>query len=517
MKLITKSPTNSTNNIHESYFNNRIKKNPYVNSELSLDKYEIINKSCNCSCHKHKHHHRFHQHILNNNLSINKFGKLEISQIMDNNKKVDENRNIQKNKSMNNLSTNPNIDYYTFKECENEYSANYNNNIQKNNINKNRANNYRYKDITTSKNNLYNNHSFVEVKDTSKSKKYTNKTYKVNIPRKELSKFYHYVGLRRYSYGKGKVETTNNSKNHKYTEIYENSGVNNNNKMIIINKNDNVDNHRYSYYKYSPKNSEPNFEIEEQKDSQIQTRIIKETDNTRLLEVKSPGKEQKNYYNKNLYCSGNRKNLFNNYTYNARINSNYNNMNYNNNNNNYRCKIIRNLYNNNYNDKNNNNYSYIEKKEIKENNLKVSNIKPNDKPTKFLTKYNHTPHCLFYRNANLALKNQSHTNIEDGNDLNDMSIRKKLCMLRNHRINNLNYNILRQKVRLSLLKKQIYNHKRNMLLNNKKNNYDNALYEKTKKIMDNDNYLENSNKKNNIDYEGKRKNNYVMDYNYNEQ
>ena len=134
-----------------------------------------------------------------------------------------------------------------------------------------------------------------------------------------------------------------------------------------------------------------------------------------------------------------------------------------------------------------------------------------------MTKYNHTPHCLFYRNANLALKNQSHTNIEDGNDLNDMSIRKKLCMLRNHRINNLNYNILRQKVRLSLLKKQIYNHKRNMLLNNKKNNYDNALYEKTKKIMDNDNYLENSNKKNNIDYEGKRKNNYVMDYNYNEQ
>ena len=189
MKLITKSPTNSTNNIHESYFNNRIKKNPYVNSELSLDNYEIINKSCNCSCHKHKHHHKFPQHILNNNLSINKFGKLEISQIMDNNKKVDENRNIQKNKSMNNLSTNPNIDYYTFKELENEYSPNYNNNIQKNNINKNRANNYRYKDITTSKNNLYNNHSFVEVKDTSKSKKYTNKTYKVNIPRKELSKF----------------------------------------------------------------------------------------------------------------------------------------------------------------------------------------------------------------------------------------------------------------------------------------------------------------------------------------
>ena len=48
---------------------------------------------------------------------------------------------------MNNLSTNPNIDYYTFKELENEYSPNYNNNIQKNNINKNRANNYRYKNI----------------------------------------------------------------------------------------------------------------------------------------------------------------------------------------------------------------------------------------------------------------------------------------------------------------------------------------------------------------------------------
>jgi hypothetical protein len=83
-------------------------------------------------------------------------------------------------------------------------------------------------------------------------------------------------------------------------------------------------------------------------------------------------------------------------------------------------------------------------------------------------------------------------------------------MLGNNRINNLNYNILKQKVRLSLLKKQIYEQKRNMILNNNrinntpKYNYDNGLYERTRKLMNNNNnYLGIGNNINNIDYEEK--------------
>ena len=90
-------------------------------------------------------------------------------------------------------------------------------------------------------------------------------------------------------------------------------------------------------------------------------------------------------------------------------------------------------------------------------------------------------------------------------------------MLRNNRINNLNYNILRQKVRLSLLKKRIYEHKRHMLLNNQRHNYDNELYEKTRKLMDNEKYLGNSNKKNNIILDEKNRINLNIKANSEEQ
>ena len=512
-----KSPNKSPQNVHESYFINHRKKNQNADSGLSLDNYEIINRPCNCSCHKHKHHNRFHQHPHCNNLPANKLEKVEISQII-NDKKVNEIRNIPKNRSMYNLSAKPDINYFALNDSKDIYSSNYNNYRyinQKQYPNKNKANYHRYRDIYASNDNLYNNHSFVEVKNTSQAKEIINKTCNENIPRKELSKFYHYTVLRKYPYGNGKVETINNSNNHKYIEIYANSGTNNvknndnnndNNIRVIINRNDKFNNHRYSFSKYVSKNIEPNFDNEEQKDSNAQSRILKETKNTRLLEVKSPGKEQKIAYNKNLIFSNNRKNLFNNYTYDSKVNYNYNynNRNYNNNTNNYRYKIIRNVNNN----MNNNNNSYIEKKEIKhnDNNNKIeSNNEPNNKPNniqnKYITKYNHMPHCLFSRNGNMDINHKCHTNINDDNIdniSNDSSIKRKLCMLRNNRINNLNYNILRQKVRLSLLKKRIYEHKRHMLLNNQRHNYDNELYEKTRKLMDNEKYLGNSNKKNNI-------------------
>ena len=63
---------------------------------------------------------------------------------------------------------------------------------------------------------------------------------------------------------------------------------------------------------------------------------------------------------------------------------------------------------------------------------------------------------------------------------------------------------MKQKVRLSLLKKQIYEENRNMLFNNKKKCYNhrliynNALYEKTRKLMDNNNFSQDEN---NLEYE----------------
>ena len=398
------------------------------------------------------------------------------------------NTNITKNKSEYNLTTNPYKNYYLFHEIKKNYVPHYNYNSEKKIIKNNsniKINNHSQKNIvSTNENNSYNNHSFIDIKEKSKNKENKNKLYKVQLQRKQLAKFYHHMGLRKYPYAKGKIETSNNTNNHKYTEIYENSGTIRNNINTVINTNKNYNNHRYSLSQYLPKNKNTNItDIEEKKDSDAKSRILKETSNTKLIEVKSPSKDINNNYNKNLYLSENKKNLFNNYSYDIKYD--YNN-NTNRNDNNYKYKVIRNVNNN---IANNNFY----KPELNGNNIYASNnfSNYNQVQNKCFTKYSQIPYSLISGNINIEQNNRYNNDVKMENENN---MKKKLCILRNNRINNLNYNILKQKVRLSFLKKQMYEQKRNMLYNSNKN-YNNqalkddyVLYEKTRKLMDNNNY-----------------------------
>ena len=512
MKLITKSPIKTNIYLHDSYFSNYKNRTPYIGSKFSLEKYEINNRSCNCSCHKHNgNNQKFHRDLSYNNLSSNKLRNVQLNSKSSNNDSTHKNQNMKKNKTEYNLimSPIPNQNYYLFRELKRNYVPRYNYNVEKtydnrNNINKNiNINNHNHKSVVSAnKNNSYNNHSFIDIKDTSKADENKEKLYRVKLQRKQLAKFYHYMGLKKYPYGKGKIETTNNTDNHKYVEIFDNSKENKNINSNIVNTNKEYNNHRYSFSQYLSRNKNGNDDQEEKKDSEAHSKIIKETSNTRLIEVKSPSKENRYIYNRNPYFSDNRKNLFNNNSYDIR--NDYNNKDNLNNNNNYKYKVIRNVSNT-----PNNKNTYNNRPELKLNNKYDSYITPNYNPiqNRHDIKYNHIPISFISRNPNLEQCHQYHLDME-----NDNSIKKKLCMLRNNRINNLNYNILKQKLRLSLLKKQIYEQKRNMILNNNrinntpKYNYDNGLYEKTRKLMNNNNnYLGIGNNINNIDYEEKHR------------
>lgn len=525
MKLLTKTPIKTNIYLHDSYFSNYKNRTPYIGSKLSYEKYEINNRSCNCSCHKHnRNNQKFHRDLSYNNLSSNKLRNAELNSKVSNNS-THKNQNMEKNKTEYNLIINPtpNQNYYLFRELKKNYVPRYNYSVEKtydnrNNINKNiNINNHNHKNVVSAnKNNSYNNHSFIDIKDTSKTDENKEKLYRVKLQRKQLAKFYHYMGLKKYPYGKGKIETTNNTANHKYVEIFDNSKENKNNNTNIVNTNKKYNNHRYSFSQYLSRNKNEKTELEEKKDSEAQSKIIKETSNTRLLEVKSPSKENRYIYNRNPYFSDNRKNLLNNYSYDIR--NDYNNIdNLNKNNNNYKYEVIRNVSNT-----PNNKNTYNNRPELNLNNKYDSYITPNYNQiqNKHNIKYNHIPYSLLSRNQNLEQCHQYH--LEHLDMKNDNTINKKLCMLRNNQINNLNYNILKQKVRLSLLKKQIYEQKRNMILNNNrinnihKYNCDNGLYDKTRKLMNNNNYLGLDNNINNIDYKEKQRINMNIDSNLEE-
>ena len=515
MKLLTKSPIKTNIYLHDSYFSNYKNRTPYIDSKLSSEEYEINNRSCNCSCHKHnRNNQKFHRDLSYNNLSSNKLRNVEMNSKVSNNS-TNKNQNMEKNKTEYNLIINPipNKNYYLFRELKRNYVPRYNYSVEKtydnrNNINKNiNINNHNHKNVVSAnKNNSYNNHSFIDIKDISKTDDNKEQLYRVKLQRKQLAKFYHYMGLKKYPYGKGKIETTNNTANHKYVEIYDNSKENKNINSNIVNTNKKYNNHRYSFSQYLSRNKNEKTELEEKNDSEAQSKIIKETSNTRLLEVKSPRKENRYIYNRNPYFSDNRKNLLNNYSYDIR--NDYNNIdNLNKNNSNYKYKVIRNVSNT-----PNNKNTYNNRPELNLNNKYDSYITPNynQNQNKHNIKYNHIPYSLISRNPNLEQCHQyqlEHLDMKNDNSI----INKKLCMLRNNRINNLNYNILKQKVRLSLLKKQIYEQKRNMVLNNNrinnihKYNCDNGLCEKTRKLMNNNNYLGLYNNINNIDYEEKQR------------
>ena len=156
----------------------------------------------------------------------------------------------------------------------------------------------------------------------------------------------------------------------------------------------------------------------------------------------------------------------------------------------------------------NNNNKYNNKPELNINNIYDSNAVHIFSQNKNFSKKTHIPYSILTRNTNYEQNYKCNSNINPDNNLKkENNLNKKLCMLKNNRINNINYNILKQKVRLSLLKKQMYEQKRDLLFNNvnqknKGNKYNcgNTLYEKTRKLMDNNNCLEEINNVNNNNY-----------------
>lgn len=555
MDYLTKSPLatriNSLNNHYRSY----IAQSPYLCSKLDLNKNYILNNSCKCDCSCHRHRSKFNRESSYNNLTsfkLNNYNyKTEINKNINSN---EGNKNIIRAKSMYNLSqdlyNNNNYKNYYFKDFKKNYTTHYNYNnynkydfTAKKNIN---TENYNT-DIKFIKDNnsikkSYDNHTFVDVKDQNKEDENSSKKlYKVKLQRKKLAKFYHNIKLKKYPYGLGNIQTTNKTNNHKYTEIYGSSKNNENNylqKSLVINyaknipnsNNKNVENnidyeyiqenkenrnsininndndnniistniinnnntknnnnHKYSYSQYSSRNKKISINKDEPKDSEVESKIIKETHNTRLVEVKSPNKDKNIIYKTNSDLNyDNKKSLFNNYTYykkfeNNNISNNTNNninfkYNYSNQRKNTSFKSINHNNNNNENT-NNNNYNY------------------NNNRDKFI-KYNYAPYKSS-ENLNYEINNR---NINNKNYM-----KNKFSILKNNHINNLNYNLLKQKVRLSLLKKEIYEHKRernqkdlnndedininnskynNRIYQNSSNKFDNNLYDKETKFME---------------------------------
>jgi len=515
MASLTRSPNPTNVNMNNAYFNNYINSSPHLYSETSLQKNHIHNNNsqCNCSCHCHQNNRRkFHRDSSHNNLTSKNYRDLNIISISDNKANATtENKNLTKNKSVYNMIPYPNDNLYLFQELKKNYTTNYN---------YNRGNNYTNYNNTSYKNSYYSpsndkkikNHSFVDIKEINNNsrKEDENKYYKVQVKRKQLSKFYHNIGLKKYHYGYGKIQTTDNTNNHKYTEIYGTSGTNNENTNIKRNNirknyeftnnknnsnynnsngNEKYNNHRFSFSNDFSRSKNTQINSAGKNDSEVESKILKETYNTRLIEVKSPSKEKNYRYKSNYYLNDTKKNLFNSYQRRTEYNGQNNNKNsrYN------EYKL------NNMNVVKNNNNAYTNKPQL---NISDKNeILNNTCKHHRLTKYNHVPYALSLGNNSNEQNNIGYNNM---NMDNESSLKKKMNLLRNNRINNINYKILKQKVRLSLLKKQIYEQKRNMLFNNNKPYYNpnliinNGLYEKTRQLIDNNNDCNNI--INNVDY-----------------
>lgn len=500
MKSLTRSTNNTNNNnLNNAYLNNYINSSPNLYSEPSLQGNNLIDHSqCNCSCHcQEKKSHKFHRDTSCKNIPFNKYKDLNIVSISDNNA-TNEKKRLIKHKSQNNLISYPNDKLYLFQELKKNYIPNYNYTTTNNYTNLNNNISYKNSNYSTSINNKLKNHSFVDIKEVNNNSKKEDeiKYYRVQLKRKQLSKFYHNIGVKKYHYGYGKIQTTNKTNNHKYTEIYGTSGSNNENSnkkrnirinyelytdgnnysnINNINENEKNNNHRYSSSNDFDRNKNYQINSSGKSNAETESRILKETYNTRLLEVKSPSKEKNYAYRSSYNLNESRKNLFNSYQrkteYNNRnnnTNSRYNEFKTNN------MNIIK---------KYNNVYTNKPKLDISnENDISNNNYK------RGFTKYTHIPYALSLGNRLTEQKNICYDN-----NTNKMTQEKKMNLLRNNRINNINYKILKQKVRLSLLKKQIYEQKRNMLFNNNKGYYNpnliinDNLCEKTRQLINNDN------------------------------
>ena len=497
MKSSTRSPNTNNENLNNAYFSNYISSTPQLYSEASLQENNLTNQSqCICSCHCHENkNHKFHRDSSCNNLSSKKYKDSNIISISDNNATT-EKKSLIKYKSQHNMIPYPNDKLYLFQQLKKNYKPNYNYSTVNNYTNLTNNTSYKNSYYIPSNNRKLKNHSFVDIKEVNNNSRKDDeiKYYRVQAKRKQLSKFYHNIGLKKYPYGNGKIQTSNKTNNHKYTEIYGTSSPNNKNinnkrslrldyELNIDGKNYNINNinnikedekynnHRCSFSNDFDRNKNIQIKSAGKNDSEVESKIIKETYNTRLIEVKSPSKEKNYNYKSNYNLNDSRKNLFNSYQRRTEFN------NLNNNNSRYNEYKSNNI---NISKKYNNVYTNKPKLNIsEENELSNNNCKHR------FTKYHHIPYAF-----SLGNRITEQNNMCCNNNINN---EKKNNLLRNNRINNINYKILKQKVRLSLLKKQIYEQKRNMLYNNNKGYYNpnliinDNLCEKTRQLIDNDN------------------------------
>ena len=427
---------------------------------------------------------------------------------------------IQNNKNTDNIN---NYNNYTFKDIKIKNNDLINNN---NSNNKNNTNNHLQKNITNVKNNVIR---------PSKS---------FQIKRKELSKYYHTTNLRKYSYGGDILETVSNADNHKYKEVISTSNSkdkninknrviynsqnniidtntnNNNNKnynlKVKVNNNylnDRLNNHKYINFRYksyqnSPTKISRNFLYEpKESNTEIKKKIVKETYNTRLVESKELKKSPTekylyNFNNDDIKYRNKDNNIYN-------LNQISNGIKYDNNNiflyqndNKYNNNNINNINNRSNSKFENNGDICIEYDYNKINNNKNSN-NLNNMPKSY--SFNNVDNLKKYNSYNLKnIKNNYQTEYENNFSNNDnYNIQNKPSN------NNTDYEMIKLKVKLALLRKQIYEQERERIFNNEKNEINkdlqnkkylekflskgnikpyaidnNTLFEKTKKLLE---------------------------------
>ena len=511
-------------------YNNHINKNPTYYSGIFSD---VTHHPCPCNCH-------CRLHVLTHKISYcnNKYTNL-LDLNSEKRYKYNNNSNHVRNKSMINIINNNNKNFID--ELRKKYGNTYATRDNKKNYN-NKCNIYLYKpnvesdteSIIKNNNNKIKKHNIISnsYKDIDINKKneqiihYNNDIkpkYSFNVNRNVTSKYYHSITPKKYSYGGENLQTVTNTNNHRYKEIFCTSKANdikkyndnnafsfnsidnnksqyisridNNNTMKVeINdenslKNNNLKNPKYINYRYDNSTIQPNditrnisMVLKEPK-TEINTKIVKETYNTRLVDLKNIKNKNNTFNQKHLHLNNqnintdNNKNNINTISYDKAIKLPYS----------YLLKqtkkdnIIK-LSNKSNNDKkndNNNNFykvnAYISSKKHIPKSYSLSNINNKKVPSTYHFKTIENEYDFKY------LNNFNNTNTDDiiNNDINNNNNNNELNDFNNNilyknNINNNNnkvdYEILKQSVKLALLRKHINELKRQKKSNDEQKN-----------------------------------------------
>ena len=487
---------NTNRALNNIKFNKHTNKTPTYHSKPY---FSNIFRSCKCSCHfipchYHCHHCHFHcQHNSPHNISCSKINDIKTMNDLQNynydNLNKEENRKyanfpnykennspkINNNKSNNNLYQVEDNDIYDYKPNHNLY---FDNNLAENNnynnihvINYSTQNN----DNIIGNNNIIDNHKYHTIthkninKDENNGNDTINNNIEINksetqrfnppqIERREISRYYHTIVPRIYSYGGDEgIQISYTIDNHRNREIYETSD-NKNIKSILKNlpknnklksgkiKDNNISSTDYFNYRYKEMDYFPEYLT-----LQTSEKRLKNNPSGKLL-FNSNG--EINYNNSNIKDSNNTKispeddeyninsrdNFFNSYNKYDTLNNENNNIKFRN------RQYDNNKYKSNNISKSNNNYNYFE--ENTNRNL-----------------YNN----IYKNNIYSIPKSYSLTNLKR-NKLSNPPIFQKENNFENTnqmiKPKNIDYAILRQAVKLALLKKQMKEQEKRWNLNN---------------------------------------------------